>query len=95
MHIALIMEIQKHVQLTELEKELISASFRYKKVRRNQILVHPPEIALYEHFIINGILVEYYINGEGNQHSLVFASEGWWMTDMESFFRRKESKYFI
>lgn len=44
MHAALIKELKKHITLTAEEEELITASFRYKKVRRNQVLVQPPDV---------------------------------------------------
>jgi hypothetical protein len=53
MHSALIREFRKHINPTAEEEELITASFRYKKVRRNQLLVQPPDIALHEHFVIS------------------------------------------
>lgn len=95
MHAALIKEITKHINLTNEEEELISTSFRYKKVRRNQVLVQPPDIAIYEHFVVTGCLVQYYLNDDGIQHTLLFAPEGWWTTDLPSFLTGQEARYYI
>lgn len=95
MHTALIQELKKHIALTADEEQLITSSFRYKKVKRNQYLVQPPDIAWYEHFVISGCLFEYYVDDDGIQHTLVFAPEGWWMTDLQSFLTKQESKYYI
>ncbi|KAA2239831.1 Crp/Fnr family transcriptional regulator [Chitinophaga agrisoli] len=95
MHATIIQEFKKHIQLTVEEEALITASFRYKKVRRNQVLVQPPDIALYEHFVISGCLVEYYLDDNGTQHTLSFAPQGWWMTDLRSFLMKQESRYFV
>ncbi|HEU4555225.1 MAG TPA: Crp/Fnr family transcriptional regulator [Chitinophaga sp.] len=95
MHDTLIQEFKKHIRLTAEEEALITAFFRYKKVRRNQLLVQPPDIALYEHFIISGCLVEYYLDDNGTQHTLSFAPEGWWMTDLRSFLMKQESRYHV
>jgi CRP-like cAMP-binding protein len=95
MHAALIKEITKHINLTNEEEELISTSFRYKKVRRNQVLVQPPDIAIYEHFVVTGCLVQYYLNDDGIQHTLLFAPEGWWTTDLPSFLNGQEARYYI
>jgi len=91
----LIQELKKHVRLTAEDEELITRSFRAKKVRRNQFLVQPPDVALYEHFVVSGCLFEYYLDDDGIQHTLIFAPEGWWMTDLQSFVTKQESKYFI
>jgi len=95
MHDLLIQELKRHITLTTEEEELIIASFRYKKVRKNQLLVHPPDVALYEHFVISGCLVEYYLDDNGTQHTLIFAPEKWWMTDLHSFLKREESRYHV
>jgi len=95
MHAALIQEIKKHIDLTTEEEELITISFRHKKVRRNQVLVQPPDIAIYEHFVVSGCLVQYYLDDNGIQHTLLFAPEGWWTTDLPSFLTGQEAKYHI
>lgn len=95
MHAALIQEIKKHIDLTTEDEELITTAFRHKKVRRNQVLVQPPDIAVYEHFVISGCLVQYYLDDNGIQHTLLFAPEGWWTTDLPSFLTGQESKYHI
>ncbi|HEY8893709.1 MAG TPA: Crp/Fnr family transcriptional regulator [Niastella sp.] len=95
MHAALIQEIKKHIDLTTEEEELITTAFRYKKVRRNQVLVQPPDIAMYEHFVASGCLVQYYLDDNGIQHTLLFAPEGWWTTDLPSFLTGQEAKYHI
>lgn len=95
MHAALLQEFKKHINLTAEEEELITASFRYKKVKRNQVLVQPPDVAIYEHYVISGCLVEYYVNDEGIQHNLIFAPEGWWTTDLHSFLTGQDSRYHI
>jgi CRP-like cAMP-binding protein len=95
MHAVLIQEFKKHISLTTEEEELITASFRYKKVRRNQLLVQPPDIAIYEHYVISGCLVQYYLDDNGTQHTLLFAPEGWWTTDLPSFLTGQASRYHI
>ena len=95
MHAALIQEIKKHIDLTTEDEELITTAFRFKKVRRNQVLVQPPDIAIYEHFVVSGCLVQYYLDDNGIQHTLLFAPEGWWTTDLPSFLTAQEAKYHI
>lgn len=95
MHPALLREFKKHISLTAEEEELIAESFRYKKVRRNQLLVQPPDVALHEHFVISGCLAEYYLDDNGTQHTLLFAPEGWWTTDLPSFLSGQASKYHV
>ncbi|PWV49581.1 Crp/Fnr family transcriptional regulator [Chitinophaga sp. S165] len=95
MHAVLLQELKKHINLTADEEELITTSFRHKKVRKGQFLVQPPDIALYEHFVVSGCLMEYYLDDNGTQHTLIFAPERWWTTDLNSFLKKEESRYYI
>jgi len=92
---ALLQEFKKYTTLSSADEAHIVNAFRYKKIRKNQLLVQPPDVARFEHFVISGCLVEYFIGEDGIQHSLLFAPEGWWMTDLKSFSQQQESKYFI
>jgi len=95
MHATLIQEFKKHITLTVEDEELIRGAFRFKKVKRNQVLVQPPDFAQHEHYVVRGCLFESYLDGNGTQHTLSFAPEGWWMTDLRSFLMKKEARYYI
>ncbi|RZL17060.1 MAG: Crp/Fnr family transcriptional regulator, partial [Pedobacter sp.] len=42
-------------------------------------------------FVSKGLLKSYNIDDKGNEHISVFAWEGWWVSDMPSFFSGKEA----
>ncbi|MEN0055070.1 MAG: Crp/Fnr family transcriptional regulator [Mucilaginibacter sp.] len=88
-------EINKHVSLSEAEAERVTQAFKVKKVRRNQFLVQPPDVAQQEHFVVKGCLVEYYLDDNGTQRALAFAAENSWMTDLQSFLTTEDSKYYV
>jgi CRP-like cAMP-binding protein len=87
--------IRKHISLSEADAELLTASVQVRKIRRNQLLAEPPIPAAYEHFILKGCCRQYYLDSNGVEHTLGFAAEGWWMTDLDSFFTGQPAKYHV
>jgi len=91
----LIQNLQKHITLTDTDVEQISAAMQVKKVRKNQLIIEPPEHCNTEHFISKGCLRLYFLDEQGIEHTLAFATEGWWITDLESFFTGDPAKYHV
>lgn len=91
----LLQNIRKHIPLSDSEADLISSLLQVRKIRKNQLLVEPPLPSGAEHFVSKGCLRSYYLTNDGTEHTLSFAIEGWWMTDLQSFFTGEPAKYHI
>lgn len=91
----ILQNFRMHVALSEQEAAVVTSSFQHRKVRKNQLLVEPPYPANTEHFIISGCLRIYYLDSDGVEHNIAFGVEGWWLTDLQSFFTGNASKYHV
>jgi CRP-like cAMP-binding protein len=91
----LLQNIRKHIPLSESEADLIASFLQVRKIRKNQLLVEPPYPSSAEHFISKGCFRSYYLDNDGIEHTLSFAIEGWWMTDLQSFFTGEPAKYHV
>ena len=87
--------IAEKVTLTAAEFELCKTFFIPKKIRKKQTLLLEGDICTYNAFIEKGILRSYTIDEKGNEHSVQFAFEGWWITDLSSFLLGQTSTYTI
>ena len=87
--------IAEKVTLTPAEFELCKTFFIPKKIRKKQTLLLEGDICTYNAFIEKGILRSYTIDEKGNEHSVQFAFEGWWITDLSSFLLGQTSTYTI
>jgi CRP-like cAMP-binding protein len=87
--------IEKRVQLTDEEFEVISKFFVPKKLRKKQFLLHESEVCKNIGFVISGCLREYTIDSKGSEHIIQFAIEDWWISDPNSFLSGLPSKYNI
>ena len=91
----LLQNIRKHITLTAAEAELLCGSMQIRRIKKNQLLVEPPFPAHYEYFINKGCVRLYYLDEEGIEHNLLFALEGWWLTDLQSFLTGEAAKYHV
>lgn len=89
MHImfdTLFTHIQSKVQLTTEDKTVLKTYFVPKKIRKKQYLLQQGEVCKFLSFVDLGILRSYHVDDKGNEHMNLFAWEGWWTSDMASYF---------
>lgn len=87
--------IEEKVKLTQDEKELIKTFFKPKKLKKKQFLVVEGHVCNYLIFVSKGLLKAYNVDDKGNEHINQFSPEGWWTSDMSSFFSGGISFYSI
>ncbi len=91
--------IDKHVMkcsfLTEQELDTFNQSFEFRKYPRKTLLLSAGEICDFEAYINKGCIRSYFINEDGAEVTLQFATEDWWVSDIASFHERTPSKVFI
>jgi len=81
----LLHNIARHIQLDTEEIAYLKSSAQSRKLKRRQYLVQAGDVCKYESFVVQGCLRAYYVDDDGNDHILQFASEDWWISDMHSF----------
>ncbi|OUD36110.1 Crp/Fnr family transcriptional regulator [Flavobacterium sp. FPG59] len=75
---------QEKVTLTPAEMELCKTFFIPKKLRKKQVLLQEGDVCIYNAFV-----------EKGHEHTVQFAIEGWWITDLSSFLTNSHSIYTI
>ncbi|MBB5620867.1 CRP-like cAMP-binding protein [Pedobacter cryoconitis] len=83
------------VSLTEEEKITIKDFFTYKKLRKKQYLLQEGEVCKYMSFVVKGLLRSYNVDEKGDEHMNMFSWEGWWTSDMSSFFSGEKAVFNI
>ncbi|KAF2511868.1 Crp/Fnr family transcriptional regulator [Flavobacterium foetidum] len=93
---ALILEnIAKHVSLTPDEQALFLSKLETNTYKAKTLLLNAGEVCKHSYFVNSGILRSFNINDNIVEHVLSFACEGWWMSDMYSYFSQKPGQLFI
>lgn len=91
----LIENISRFVELTKEEEKLLLDSFTTETYAARSVLVEEGEVSKKHIFVVSGILRQYSIDNELVEHTLSFASEGWWIADMYSFLSQNPGDSFI
>lgn len=87
--------IREKVALTTEEFELCTTFFIPKKLRKKQTLLLEGDVCSYNAFVEKGVLRSYSTDDKGNEHTMQFAFEGWWISDLSSFLLGSNSTYTI
>jgi len=87
--------ILKKVSLTEDEKITIKTFFVYKKLRKKQFLLNEGAICKHMSFVEKGLLRSYNTDEKGDEHMNMFAWEGWWTSDIQSFLTGEKAVFSI
>ncbi|MDV7695937.1 Crp/Fnr family transcriptional regulator [Chryseobacterium soli] len=87
----LISHIQNKVDLTEEQKNEIQSFFIPKKLRKKQYLLQEGDLCRNLSFVAKGILKSYTLDEKGSEHINMFAFEGWWISDFNSFINQEKA----
>lgn len=87
--------IEKHVQLTDEEKQLFLSKTEIHHYKAKSILLSSGQVCKHSYFVNSGILRSFNINDNIVEYVLSFACEGWWMGDMYSLISQKPGNLFI
>lgn len=83
---------QKTYSLNHEEKKLVEENFQPRLYRKRQYVLQEGDVCKHMNFVVRGCLRMYAIDEKGLTHILQFASENWWITDIGSFYEKKESQ---
>lgn len=82
MYDLLLKNISEVITLSDEERDYFLNIIQPKKLRKRQYFVQTGYACRYECFLNKGCLRQYYIDDKGQEHIVMFAEEGWWISDM-------------
>ncbi|MHC5352577.1 Crp/Fnr family transcriptional regulator [Myroides sp. LJL115] len=91
----LLKNIALHINLSEQEQQQVLSYFIKESYPSKTRLVEAEKQISSTYFVLSGILRNYYVDQQGNEHTLSFSSSGWWMADMYSFLSQSVSSSYI
>jgi len=77
--------------LNQVEKELVKTKFHHRLFRKRQYVLQEGTVCNQFYFVVRGCLKMYKIDEKGGTHTLQFAAENNWITDLGSFHGLKPS----
>lgn len=87
--------INKWVEISKEEEQKIQSAFETIFVEKKKTILQPDETCKYIYFIVKGCLRSYYIDEKGTEHIHLIRMDNNWISDLQSFFSEKPSKFYI
>lgn len=87
--------LRRHIAISDEDMEQIRVCCKIRNMRKWQPLLQDGEVWKTNCFIANGCLRMYRFGEDGKEHTLRFAIDNWWITDLESYNHETPSCYNI
>jgi CRP-like cAMP-binding protein len=87
--------ICKRVELSDEELNLFCSFFKLSKIKKRQFLIQPEFVAKYRNYIVQGAFRAYVVADEGQDHTIQFAIEDWWISDYNSYIYQQPATMFV
>lgn len=84
-HHHILAHVSRYVPLSAAEQELFTSLLTVKRLLRKQFLLQAGDICRHENYVLDGCVRSFFVDDKGDEHTLHFALEDWWITDLESF----------
>jgi CRP-like cAMP-binding protein len=95
MYTALTTHIRKFVSLNDEEAQLLISYLSYREVKKKGYLLKAGHICNANYFISTGCLRMYAVTPAGNEQTLQFAIDNWWLTNYMSLDAQQPSTFYI
>lgn len=79
--------VLKQINLSPDEQDYFCSLLTVRHLLPRQYLVQAGDICKYESFVEKGFLRSFYFDPDGNDYTLHFAMEDWWISDSTSFIK--------
>ena len=87
--------IEHYIPFQQDDKLLLSSLVKARRILKRQYLLQADTICRHESFVVEGCLRMFYMDEKGDEYTLRFAIENWWISDLESLLSGKPSGYHI
>jgi len=91
----LILHLRESITLTNEEGDIITKSFKQKRLKKKEILLFAGDVSSHMRFISEGCLRSYYMDEEAREHIIQFGIENWWINDLYSYLTKSPAREFI
>ncbi len=87
--------VAKRISLTETEQETLLAAFQLKRVKKRQFIIQPDFTAKHRSYVLSGAFRAYVIDEAGEDHTIQFAIDDWWISDYNSYIYQQPATMFV
>ena len=87
--------VKRHVSLSDEESVRLQSAFKIKKIKKRQFAIQPDFPAQSRYYILKGAMRAFVVNESGQDHTISFAIEDWWITDYNAYMYQQTATMFV
>ncbi len=87
--------IKRYVELNDEDEKQFIAIIRKTRVKKRQFIVQPGFVCTHQTYVVKGTLRVYFVNKEGQEHTLQFAIDDWFASDHYSYINQSPASIYI
>lgn len=87
--------ILKRASFAEAELDEFCSSFNVVRVKKRQFIIQPGFVARSRYYVVQGSFRAYVIGDEGQEHTIQFAVDDWWISDYNSYIFQQPATMFV
>jgi CRP-like cAMP-binding protein len=87
--------VERYIQLREEEKQFFTSLLHITHVKRKQHVVQPDFTCKYRSYVVAGAMRAHLVDKNGNDHTIAFAIEDWWISDYNSYIYQQPATLFV
>ena len=87
--------LRQSVDVTDEEAMEFSSYFKEVRVKKGQYVIQPNFVARHRNYVLDGSFRGFVMDDKGNDHTISFAIEGWWISDVNSYINQVPATMFV
>jgi CRP-like cAMP-binding protein len=87
--------LESKVPLTDQEYKEFQSFFTLAKIKKRQFIIQPNFVAQHRNYVLHGAFRAYVVGEAGEEHTIQFAIEDWWISDYNSYIYQKPATMFV
>jgi CRP-like cAMP-binding protein len=87
--------VATYIQLTTEEEDYFISLLRITKVKKKQCIVQPDFTCKYRSYVLKGAMRAYLVDNKAQTHTIAFAIEDWWISDLNSYMNQEPATLFV
>lgn len=87
--------VAKYIQLTAEEESYFVSQLRMTRIKRKEFIVRPGYTCKFRSYVMKGAMRAYLVDNKGQSHTIAFAIEDWWISDMNSYLNQEPATLFV
>lgn len=91
----LLHHVDQHISISHEEKAFFQSLLTARRLKKKAYLLQDGAICKHESFVVEGCLRTFFTDNTGDEHTLQFSVENWWVNDLNSFLHHTPSQYNI